>query len=335
MRKKSRRYWVGFDMGGTKMLAAVFDERFRPVGRKRRKTRHEGGAEAGLKRMTEVIDAALADAGAGRGDLAGIGVGCPGVLDLDAGVVLSSSNLGWRKAPVKKRLERAFRCPVVLLNDVDAGVYGEWRFGAGRGARCVMGIFPGTGIGGGCVYEGEILRGRTLSCMEIGHARVLPDGPLCGCGRRGCLEAVAGRLAISSAAAVAAYRGQAPHLLRRAGMDLARIRSGDLAAAIRAGDRAVERIVRDAARWLAVAAGIGVNLLAPDLIVLGGGLVEAMPKLFLQEVRDAIGRHVMPNFEGTFRVVAAKLGDDATAMGAAAWARRVLTEGGREKGAKR
>jgi glucokinase len=135
---------------------------------------------------------------------------------------------------------------------------------------------------------------------------------------------VAGRLAVASAAMAAAQRGEAPHLLAEAGMNFSNLKSGTLAAAIKAGDRAVERIVRDAARWVGVAAGSVVNLLLPDVMVLGGGMVEAMPDIFLEEVSRAAREHVMPAFENTFKVVVAGLGDDATALGAAAWAERVV-----------
>jgi glucokinase len=156
--------------------------------------------------------------------------------------------------------------------------------------------------------------------MEIGHMEVTPRGPLCGCGASGCLEAVASRLAVSAAAAQAAYRGQAPHLLEAAGTDLSDIRSGALAASVAGGDEAVERILREAARQIGIAVAGVVNLLAPDKVVLGGGLVEAMPELFVEEVSKTARKRAMPAFADTFKVVAAELGDDASVLGAAAWA---------------
>ena len=318
-----KKYTVGFDLGGTKMLAKVFDENFQPIAQGRKKTKGHAGAERGMERVVELIETVLSEARISTGDLAAIGVGCPGPLDLDRGLVLEMPNLGWKHTPVKQMLEEAFHCPAVIVNDVDGGVYGEYRFGAAQAARCVVGCFPGTGIGGGCVYEGHILRGRTGSCLEIGHIPVVSGGPLCGCGNRGCLEAVASRLALSAAAATAAYRGQAPQLMAATGTDLTKIRSSALATAVSAGDTAVEQIIRDAVRHIGRALAGVVNLLAPDVIVLGGGLVEAMPKLFCTEMGDAIREHVMPSFRPSLEVVAAKLGDDATATGAAAWARTV------------
>jgi len=321
------KVWVGFDLGGTKMQARAFDDRLKEIGEgKRCKTKGAEGMKAGLRRMVETIEALLQDVGVARERVAGVGVGCPGPLDLDAGVILYAPNLGWKNAPVRKVLEKAFGCPAAIVNDVDSGTYGEYLLGSGKGSRCLLGVFPGTGIGGGCVYEGKILRGRTCSVMEIGHMQVQPGGPLCGCGRTGCLEALASRLAIASAAVAAAHRGEAPYLFKVAGTDLGEVRSKVLADAIRAGDTAVERIVRQAARWVGVAVGNAVNLLGPDTVVLGGGLVEAMPEIFLAETTASAQARAMPSFEGTFKVVAAELGDNATVKGAAGWARETLRD---------
>ncbi len=316
--------WVGFDLGGTKMLATVFDAEFQVIGRKRRKTKGHEGAQSGVKRIIEAIDLALEDADCPRGTVQSIGIGCPGPLDLSKGVIVDAPNLGWRDVAIQDKLEDEFGCPTVLMNDVDAGVFGEWRFGAGADHRCVVGVFPGTGIGGGCVYDGQILRGEKSSCLEIGHIQVMPEGPRCGCGRRGCLEAVASRLAISAAAAQSAYRGHAPHLLKLAGTDLANIRSGILAAAIEQGDSIIEQIVTDAAQHIGAAVAGVINLLAPDCIVLGGGLVEAMPQLFVKAVEKAARNRVLPESAVSFEVVAAELGDDACVMGAAAWAQESM-----------
>ena len=320
MKNPPRTHWLGFDLGGTKMMAVVFDGDFRGVASARAKTQGAEGAAEVLERIRSTILEALGKAGLGLSDLAGIGVGCPGPLDLDRGVILHAPNLGWHDVPLKETLEKKFKCPTVIANDVDAGTYGEYRFGAARGARCALGVFPGTGIGGACIYEGRILRGRTGSCMEIGHVRVQAEGRLCGCGQRGCLESVASRLAISAEAAAAVYRGEAPALRDLAGTDLADIKSGTLAKAIKAGDKAVETIVRNAARQLGSAVASVVNLLAPDVVVLGGGLVEALPEIVLGEVRKAVCGQAMKAFTKDLKIVAAELGDDATALGAAALA---------------
>ena len=154
------RYRIGFDLGGTKMLSVLYDSDFKPVARERRRTRGHEGAEAGIRRIVETIDRTLKKADASRDDLAGVGVGCPGTLNLETGVILDAPNLGWKNAKIRAALQKELGCATTIANDVDAGVYGEYRFGAAQEARCVVGVFPGTGIGGGCVYEGRILRGR-------------------------------------------------------------------------------------------------------------------------------------------------------------------------------
>lgn len=308
------------------MLGGVFNADLRLMGKRRRKTKGAEGAKAGLERIIETIQDAMKEAQVEGQKLAGIGVGCPGQIDLDKGTVIEAANLGWKNFHIGDALQQEFKCPVVVLNDVDAGVYGEYRFGAGKGSRCLVGVFPGTGIGGGCVYEGKVLRGKNVSCFEIGHIQINPNGIPCGCGRIGCLETEASRLAIATAAAAAAFRGEAPHLFAAAGTDVSDIRSGVLAEAIRAGDVAIERIVRRAAGLVGRAVGDVVNLLAPEVVVLGGGLVEAMPELYVESVEQAARERAAPPFAKMFKVAAAKLGDDAVIRGAAAWAQATTQE---------
>ena len=315
-----KRNWIGFDLGGTKMSAVVLNSEWKILGEEKQKTKAREGIEKGFEKITDTLEKAMKKAGIEASSLGGIGIGFPGAIDYEKGVILSSPNLGWESLSVRKRLSRKMGCPVVLLNDVDAGIFGEYCFGAGRKARCVVGIFVGTGVGGGAVLEGKILRGKKYSCFEIGHMPVLPGGPLCGCGQRGCLEALSSRLAISAAAAQAAYRGQAPCLLKTCGMDLSNIRSSALAESVRAGDKAVGNIIRNAASWIGTAAAGIIHLLLPDVIVLGGGVVEAMPRIFCEEVQKEALKKVLPVYSRTFKVVPAKLGDYAGLMGAAAWA---------------
>jgi glucokinase len=318
--KGKDQYWVGFDLGGTKMLAMVFDSKLNAVGKERKKTRGFEGQKVGIARIISTIEAALKDAGVNPKQCRGIGVGAPGPLDLEKGILLETPNLGWSNVKLAKILEEHFRCPAILGNDVDIGTYGEYRFGAARKARCVVGLFPGTGIGGACIYEGRMIRGVNFSCMEIGHIPIQPQGPNSGAGLRGTLESLASRLAISSAAAAAAYRGDAPHLLSIAGTDVANIRSAALAQSVALGDKAVEEIIRQAGAWMGIGLASAVHLLAPDVILLGGGLVEAMPDVLTEEIEKSLKKHLMPSFKKSFEIRTASLGDYAGVTGAAAWA---------------
>jgi glucokinase len=322
----NEKYWLGFDLGGSKMLAIIYDETFQPCGRRRKKTKGHEGQESVVSRMQDVIRDALEDAKIEVSQLSGIGVGVPGPIDEDKGIVLEAVNLGWENVPLAEVLGKELNTSVVVLNDVDAGIYGEYRFGAAKDSRTALGVFPGTGIGGGCVYNGEIIHGQGISCMELGHIQVTENGHLCGCGRRGCLETEASRLAISAEVAMAAYRGETPNLVVDSGTDLSRMRSGALARAIAAGDTVVEDIIRRAAQVLGVGVANVVMLVAPDTVVLGGGMVEEMPEVFVQTVTKAANERVMSSFVGTFRVVVAELGDNAGVMGAAAWAQKTVQE---------
>lgn len=318
--------WIGFDLGGTKMMAVVYDENFKILGKKRRKTRDKKQDGVGLDRVAETIRMALEDANVDASAVQGIGAGCPGPLDLKKGIILQAPNLGWLDVPLESFLKKEFSCTAVICNDVDAGVYGEYIQGAGRDARCVLGVFPGTGVGGGCVYEGKIFRGARASCMEVGFLQMATEGPAAGVGPVGTLEGLASRLAISAEAAKAVYRGQAPHLAEAVGTDIANIKSGTLCKAIEDGDKAIEQIVRRAAEQVGRGIGSLVNVLAPDVVVIGGGLAEAMPDIYLKEAKKGAERNTLPSLKNVYTIKIAELGDYSTAIGAAAWAQNQSAE---------
>jgi len=322
---KGKEFFVGFDLGGTKMMATVFDASLNKLCSARKKTKAQEGIKKGLTRMEDLINECLNGAGISKTELAGIGIGCPGVLDIKRGVLRESANLGWEDVNLKAYFSEKFSCYVCTINDVDAGLYGEYKKGAGINYSRIVGVFPGTGIGGACIIDGIIMMGKKTSCMEIGHICVAPEtGFLCGCGNTGCLETVASRLAIASQAAAAAYRGQAPALLARCGTDIAAIKSKDIAYSISAGDKCVEQIVRNAARWLGCGISIAVDLLLPDIVIIGGGLVDVLPKFYLDEIYDSALKHVMPSFRKILRILPAQLGDDAVTIGAAGWVKQLL-----------
>lgn len=317
-------YWIGFDLGGTKMLSVVFDSEFKPIGKSRKKTKGYEGMEAGLKKINSVIKDSLEDAGIDASQVKGLGIGCPGPLDFAKGTIREAPNLGWTNVPIRKSIASEFGFHVEIANDVDSGVFGEYQFGAGKKARCVVGIFPGTGIGGGCVYEGKLFRGKNNSCMELGHIPLLPGGPLDGAGNPGSLESVASRLAIAGQAAQAAYRGNAPKLMKAAGTDISNIRSGAISESIKSGDQATKEILIDTCFYLGLAVVTVVHLLGPDVIVFGGGLIEAMPKLMLDEIESVARPRILESLRDEFEIVEASLGDNAGVMGAAALARQAV-----------
>lgn len=305
---------VGVDIGGTKLMAVVFDYKFRPIGRNKRKSKSNKG-EPTEERLTRTIQEALEEAKVDA--VRGIGVGSPGPLDPKTGVIIDTPNLAWKDFPLAQYLKKQFKTQVVVDNDVNVGTYGEYRFGEISGCESILGVFPGTGIGAGIIIERKIFYGFSGAAGEFGHMTLEVDGPYCGCGKRGCLEALASRVAIAAQVAALAARGDAPYILANCGTDLEKIRSSALADAVKAGEKMVEGVIRKAAYYVGVATGNAINILSPEAVVLGGGLVEAMPDLYLEEVKRGIKEHAMPFLRRNVRIVTAKLADDAVVMGAA------------------
>jgi glucokinase len=317
---------VGVDIGGTKIMATVVNHKFEVVGRSRKRSKSRKRAEQTPEdRICSIIREAIDDAG--HPEIKGIGAGSPGPLDPRTGVIIDTPNLGWKNFPLAGVLSKEFGVPVAVDNDVNVGTYGEWCFGEVRHCQDVIGIFPGTGIGGGIIINGKMLHGFSGAAGEIGHMTLEVDGPYCGCGKRGCLEALASRIAIAKEVAALAARGDAPYIAENCGTDLANIRSGAIAKAIDAGEKMVEGVVRRAAYYTGIAIANLVNVLSPEAVVLGGGLVEALPHIYLEEARRAIKEHAMPFLRKGVRLVPAKLGDDAVVLGAAHMIAERITTG--------
>jgi glucokinase len=325
--ESKQKYWIGFDLGGTKMQCAVFDSKMKKIGQQKRRTRQDLGVQGGLDRIADTVVRVLKETKLDASDIAGIGIGCPGPVEWDTGIVRVAVNLGWENVKIGAFLSKRFGCPVEVLNDVDAGVYGEHIAGAGLGARTTVGIFPGTGIGGGCVYDGQILRGKHLSCMEIGHIKISGSSRQGGSNMTGTLESEASRLALAGELAKLAYRGEAPYLFKVVGTDIGAIRSKVIYEAIAAGDNEVERAMISVCEAIGHSIANIVLLICPDCIVLGGGLVESMPERFLKKITSVAKSSVFECYRDQFEVQVAKLGDDAGVVGCAAWVSKMV--GGR------
>ena len=308
---------VGVDLGGTKILAAVVDPNSRILGRAKRPTPADAGGSAILAAIVGTVEQALAESGLGREAILAIGIGSPGPLDPVSGVIPFSSNLNVRDWALGPDLAAAMGRPVLLQNDVRAGGYGEYRLGAGRGFRNVLAAFVGTGIGGCLILDGHVLEGATGNAGEIGHIIVKPGGPKCGCGRRGCLEALSSRTAIARRVGKAARKGVPSALATKVDKKSGKLKSGDLAAAIFAGDPvAIEEVYR-AARYLGLGLGGLINLLGPDIVILGGGVTEALGEPFIDLVRASAREQTLVDPDGVIAIKSAQLGDDAGILGAA------------------
>ncbi len=312
----SKKYAIGIDLGGTKMLIALM-KGDHLVNKIKFRTKVDEGEKYFFERLVEGIEEVLSESEVSLKEIAGIGIGCPGLIN-DHGVILSSPNIPFLKGiSLGEKLRKKLHVKVVVENDVNTGLYGEYCLGAAVGHSNVAGIFMGTGIGGAFIFNGKLYRGAIGAAGEVGHVLMDPLGPWCGCGLRGCLEAMAGRLAIAADASALIAKQQAPAFLKETQGSFSEMRSGSFAKAIKAGDRAIERLIQSKAQLVGVTMANIVNLLNPDLIILGGGVVEAMPELILREAKASMAEHTMSELLKAVKVVPAKLGDNAIIMGAA------------------
>jgi glucokinase len=318
MANKKKKYSVGIDLGGTKMLTVLLDRDHNVLSKFKAKTKVDQGRSYFINTIKESVNEVMNDAKIGLEDLTGVGIGCPGIIDIKQGLVLSSPNIPFLKNMfLGPELMKSLGVDVVIENDVNAGLYGEHQFGAAVGYSNVAGIFLGTGIGGSFILNNALYRGSTGSAGEVGHLLIDSMGPLCGCGRRGCLEAMAGRLAVASEAVAMAAKQQAPRLFKEFGTDIREIKSSALAKVIQEGDHSIEELVRRKSRLVGIAMASIVNLLNPNLIVLGGGMVEAIQNIIVKEAYRSMCEHVMPPLVKSVKVSPAKLKDFAVVMGAA------------------
>lgn len=317
--KDGRYATLGIDIGGTKSLYALFDERFEIVAEEKLRTHPDkGGAKAFTRGMRKAVRSLVDEAGRRRLEIRAVGVGCAGDIDMREGVVRSSPNIAFlADYPFRARLAKLTRAKVFVGNDVQAGLYGELTLGAAKKARHVIGVFIGTGVGGAIAIDRRLYLGATGLAGDIGNYVLHASAQSAESPRPEILDNIASRPAIAGDAAALAAKRWAPKLREKAGTDVTDIHSGDLADAIRGGDKAVEKLVRSRARVVGAAISNLVDFLNPDMVVLGGGLVEAMPRLIRREVAKAIEAHATPKAARAVHIAVARLHDHAVTSGAA------------------
>jgi glucokinase len=309
---------AGVDLGGTKIQTVIVDNEGTVLGQCRLPTPQDRGPTGVLDAIVQSVRGALGDAGAAESDLLGIGVGAPGQIDHDAGTVSHAGNLpDWLGTiAVAGPLRETLGVPIELANDVQVGVMAESRLGAGRPYSSMLGIFCGTGVGGGIVIHDELWLGRGAA-GEVGHMVVEPDGAPCPCGRTGCLEAYAGRAAMEIEARRRINKGKHSDLIKiMEKKGRTRMSSGVWAKALEKDDHLAVHLV-DRAIWaLGLAAASAVNLLDVEAVVIGGGLGTRLGAPFADRIREEMLPHlILP--ERAPQVLSAALGDLGGAMGAA------------------
>jgi glucokinase len=305
-------YWLGVDLGGTKILAGLFADDVKPLARAKEPTPFDEGPEEVVESVCRAVERVILESNVDRNQIRGLGFSVPGQVDYRTGFVTYAPNLDWRNVDLPALLPSDWPWKTVLENDVRAGTFGEWKHGAAQGAQHVLGVFAGTGVGGGLILDGKLYHGFNLNAGEIGHLVVH--------WRRGTgLEDIAGRRNIMKRGAD--LLADAPKRVRKEwkNIDLATVKSSLLAEFYSKDDPIAVQLIDDAAR--AIAAGIGscLNLLSPEVVVLGGGLAGALGESFSERVWELATRHA----KGV-KFVPAALGDDAGIVGAAAYARTVL-----------
>jgi glucokinase len=314
----SKRGAIGIDIGGTKSLFALFDEKFNVVEEIKLKTNADKGKKVFSEALTGAVEALVDKAHKSGLVLAGAGAGVAGSIDYQEGKIICCPNVPFLDDyPFKARLAKLTGAHAYVVNDVQAGLYGEYHLGAAKDAKHVIGVFIGTGIGGALIINGKLHVGATGHAGDIGNYLLHAIGPLAGSQREGVLDDVASRTAIAGDAAIMAVKQWAPNLLKNAGTDVSKIKSGDIAEAIKAGDTAIEELVRSRARIVGIALSNLVDFINPDRVVLGGGLVEAMPELLREEIKAGIEKHSSPAAFKGLKVVVASLENHAVTTGAA------------------
>ncbi len=316
---RKKRAYIGIDIGGTKSLYALLDDNFEVLAEEKLRTHPEkGGVRAFTAQMAGAVGVLVKEAGQRNLEVKVVGVGCAGDIDMKRGVIRHSPNLPFLDGyTLRARLEKLTGARAFIGHDVQAALYGEFTHGAARKARHVIGVWLGTGVGGALIIDRRLHLGATGDAGDIGnyllHAvDVSHDSP-----RKEVLDNVASRTAIAGDAAALAASHHAPSLEKVSGTDVRDIKAKDLASAIRAGDKGVEKLVRSRASVVGAALSNLVDFLNPDLIVLGGGLVEAMPEIMRREIAKSILSHATPKAGKAVKVVVAKLRDHAGTIGAA------------------
>jgi glucokinase len=310
----STQHWIGVDLGGTKILAGIFDDNFRLLAHAKQLTDADQGAEGVFSRIQQAVEELFKETGVDRATVRGLGLGIPGQVDPRIGKVRYAPNLEWKDLELSKVIPADWKWPVFFENDVRMGTYGEFRHGAATGARNVLGIFVGTGVGGGIIVNGELYSGFNFNAGEIGHIILH--------WRRGStLEKIAGRRWQMKRAKK--LLDDAPKRVRREwkGIDLKQVKSSQLAEMYQDDDPVAVTLVDDAAKALGAAVGSMVNFLNPEVIVIGGGVTTALGDSFLERIWEIAQRYILPGASDGVRCVPAALKDDSGIYGCAAYAR--------------
>jgi glucokinase len=316
-----KEFLVGVDLGGTKIMAGVFDHQLKGLGTARLSTKAQRGPDAVIERVARCVKDAIDECDLDLKQIKGVGVGAPGACNPETGRVIFAPNLDWKDVPLEKDLTKLLDVPVFLENDCNVCTLGVHQVELKGKPRSMVGIFIGTGIGGGLILDGQLYSGFNRTAGEIGHMVLEVGGPKCACGNKGCFEALAGRGAIFRRIQSAVKDGQKTLLTDMLGPDLDDLRSGDLRKAIKRGDKFVEKVLEEAAEYTGVAVANLINIFNPEVVVLGGGVMEQLADDMMAIIVETARDYAMNGTAKGIEIVASDLGDEAGITGAAVLAK--------------
>lgn len=309
------KYIVSVDMGGTKILASVLNSKKGIIARHKKPTNINSGTKTYVKDVAEIVTKVVANSKLKKENIAAVCLGVPGSVNPITGIIGFAPNLGIKNYKMKSELEKLIPYPVLLENDVNLGALGIRSYGVGEKSENLLAVFIGTGIGGGIIINGKIYRGFNFVAGEIGHMLVQKNGPKCGCGKKGCFEALASRTAIVKNIINDIKKLKKKSVLNDLVKSNQRIKSGALRNAILKKDKVVTKRITDACETIGDILGSVCNLMNFDMIVLGGGVIEALGDFMLPIVKKEFNNHVLDASAKGVKIVASKLGDDAAIYG--------------------
>lgn len=315
-----KKYVIGIDLGGTNIKSAIFNTEFQTICERSDPTEAAKGPTHVMSKIIEIIQEMMSLEGIDQSSIKCMGMGIPGLLNPDEGISLFSPNFpDWENIHVVNEMKRYFDFPVFIDNDVRVNMYGEWRFGAGAGYKNLVMITLGTGLGSGIINDGKVLYGTTSSAGEIGHMNMYREGRPCRCGSSGCLGRYVSAIGMVRTFAEKLEEERSSILLEWVGNDVPAITAKMISEAYDLGDELAIEVMHDTGRILGFGLSNVINLLNPQLIIVGGGMSAAGDRL-LNSVRDTVAKHALKLSCNACKIEQAKLGGQAGMIGAAAYA---------------
>ena len=307
-----KEYFIGIDLGGTKIAGVITDLKGNIIKENIIKTMAEYGDKAIVLRIINLIEDLIISSGKTLEDIRAVGIGSPGPLDPKRGIIITTPNLPFENFDIITPIKEKFNVPVFLDNDANVAAIGEYTLGAGKNTKNMVYITVSTGIGGGAIINGKIYRGNTFNALEIGHMTLLPDGPKCNCGNYGCFEALASGTAISKRAEEAVESGRDTSLL-----NYFKITSYEVFKEAEKGDSVSRHIIDSSLEYLGIGIANIITLFDPEVIILGGGVMKAGQIIF-DRIKEVVDQRCFKNMASACKIVPSALGEKSGVIGAIA-----------------